>query len=443
LSLDPLDSPCLHAAFPGLRGALRAEAMGADLQDGLLRDGITVDECVPGKAQYLGAAGCSLRFDIAVRGPEGNPPLRLLVLGRLLEDDEAVERYQAEIAPPAEAMAERPEAAPFARLVAPIRDRLVVHPFPIDADLPTLVGATDRALAAEVLDAPAKSCSIALVQYGRRHRCVLRYQRDDRDPPTCVYGKVYADDRGARVEPMVAALATAVPHTVLVPRVLGYRADLRLSLLEALPGQRAPAGAVVDDAARIAAALHRSDIAVGADRSIDAELSDLHDDVLLVQHISPEVGALLLDLLATIAVAAENSERLPPVFSHGDFTPSQLLTGERRCGLVDFDSIARAEPALDLGQFLAYLRIAMAKAEPSAGRDGADRPAEGFLATYVRAADAEAGEGALRARARVYETISLLRCTAHAWQQLKATRAQTALAILLQQVGRLRGGRLA
>ena len=104
VSLEPLDSPRLHAAFPGLRGALRADAMGADLQDGLLRAGITFDECVPGKAQYLGAAGCSLRFDIAVRGPEGNPPLRLLVLGRLLEDDEAVERYQAEIASPAEAI---------------------------------------------------------------------------------------------------------------------------------------------------------------------------------------------------------------------------------------------------------------------------------------------------------------------------------------------------
>ena len=125
----------------------------------LLRDSITVDACVPGKALYLGADGCSLRFDLDVRGPNGSDPRRLLVLGRLLEDDEAVERYERAIAPMTAAMAERPDMAPFARLVASLPDRLVVHPFPIDADLPTLVGATDTALAAELLDAPAASCA--------------------------------------------------------------------------------------------------------------------------------------------------------------------------------------------------------------------------------------------------------------------------------------------
>ena len=125
------------------------------------------------------------------------------------------------------------------------------------------------------------------------------------------------------------------------------------------------------------------------------------------------------------------------MFSHGDFTHAQLLTGEGRCGLVDFDSIARAEPALDLGQFLAYLRIATARAEPSAGSDPADRMGERFLAAYVEAADAGVGTEVLRGRAEVYETISLLRCTVHAWQKLNARRARTVLSILLRQVARL------
>ena len=435
--LDPLDSPRLHAALPGLRRALQAETMGAALQQQLLRDSITVDVCLPGKALYLGPEGCSLRFDLDVRGPDGTPPRRLLVLGRLLEDDEAVDRYGREIATVAEAMGDRPEAAAFSRLVASLPDRLVVHPFPIDADLPTLVGATDTALAGEVLGAPSESCSVVLGHYGRRERCVLRYERDAYDPRPCVYGKVYSDDRGARVGPIVAALATAGPHAVLVPRFLGYRADLRLSLLEELPGQREPAGAVVDDAARIGAALHRSDIALGPDRSIDCELSELHDGVLLVERASPEMAATLRDLLTTIAAAAAESEPLSSVFSHGDFTHSQLLTGGGRCGLVDFDSIARAEPALDLGQFLAYLRMALAKAEPAAGRDRADRLADRFLTAYVDAADIQVSADVLRARARVYETISLLRSTVHAWQKLKAKRARLLFSILDEQVARL------
>ena len=410
--------------------------MGAELQHQLLRDSVTVDACVPGKALYLGAEGCSLRFELDVRGPNGSGPRRLLVLGRLLEDDEAVERYQRAIAPVAAAMGERPDAAAFARLVASLPGRLVVHPFPIDADLPTLVGATDTALAAELLGAPAASSSVVLGHYGRRDRCVLRYERDTHDPRPCVYGKVYADDRGARVGPIVAALATAGPHAVLVPRFLGYRADLRLSLLEELPGQREPAAAVVDDAARIAA-LHRSDIALGSVRSIDCELAELRAGVLLVERASAEMAAILRDLLATIVAAATRSEPLPIVFSHGDFTHSQLLTGSGRCGLVDFDSIARAEPALDLGQFLAYLRMALAKAEPSAGSERADRLADRFLTVYVDAADARFSAGEIRSRAQVYETISLFRSTVHAWQKLKAKRARTLFSILVEQVARL------
>jgi hypothetical protein len=435
--LDPLESARLHAVLPGLRRALRPDVMGAELRHQLLRDSITVDACVPGKALYLGADGCSLRFDLDVRGPNGSDPRRLLVLGRLLEDDEAVRRYERAIAPMAAAMAERPDMAPFARLVASLPDRLVVHPFPIDADLPTLVGATDTALAAEVLDAPGASCSVVLGHYGRRDRCVLRYERDTHDPRPCVYGKVYADDRGARVGPIVAALATAGPHAVLVPRFLGYRADLRLSLLEELPGQREPAGDVVDDAARIAAALHRSDITLGSVRSIDCELSELRDGVLLVERASTEMAAILRELLATIAAAASRSEPLPIVFSHGDFTHSQLLTGGGRCGLVDFDSIARAEPALDLGQFLGYLRMALAKAEPSAGRARADRLADRFLTVYADAADAPLSPDEVRSRAQVYETISLFRSTLHAWQKLKAKRVRTLFSILVDQVARL------
>jgi aminoglycoside phosphotransferase (APT) family kinase protein len=145
----------------------------------------------------------------------------------------------------------------------------------------------------------------------------------------------------------------------------------------------------------------------------------------------------LRDLLTTIAAAAVASEPLPSVFSHGDFTHSQLLTGGGRCGLVDFDSIARAEPALDLGQFLAYLRMALAKAEPAAGRDRADRLADRFLTAYVDAADIQVSADVLRARARVYETISLLRSTVHAWQKLKAKRARLLFSLLDEQVARL------
>src|SRR3989442_9060618 len=62
---------------------------------------------------------------------------------------------------------------------------MTVSVFPIDGELPTLVGATDPAAALEILrdqlpDATAgrftpTRCNVDLGHYGRQHRCVLRY----------------------------------------------------------------------------------------------------------------------------------------------------------------------------------------------------------------------------------------------------------------------------
>jgi ABC-type multidrug transport system fused ATPase/permease subunit len=435
VGLDPLKSRRLHATFPGLRPALRADVVGAELQAQLLRDGVEIDTCKPGKALYLGPEGCSLRFDLTVRDSSSTGVQQLLVLARLLHDDDAVERYRAAVAPLEDAMRDRPEAASFARLSATLPKRLVVHPYPIDPDLPTLVRATDSALAAEVLGEPEEHCSVALGHYGRRHRCVLRYERDARYPIPLVYGKVYADDRGARVGPTLAALATADPHNAVVaPRFLGYRDDLRLSLLQELSGRREPAVAMLDGAARVAAALHRVDVPFGSVRSIDRELAELDELVQLVQGISPGLGSHLRKLVAQIATVASESEPLALVFSHGDFTHSQLLMAGGRCGLVDYDSIAWAEPALDLGQFIAYLRLTVTKTAPFAGKTRIDQLADRFLDAYLAGAAAPVDRVALRTRVQVYEAISLVRTTVHSWQKLKGPRLRTVFPILEEGV---------
>jgi hypothetical protein len=359
------------------------------------------------------------------------------VLGRLLQDDDDVERYHRAITPLAASVSGRPELSAFKQLVASLPHRLVVHAYPIDPDLPTLVDATDGRRVAGLLDAPADHCTVALGPYGRRERCVLRYAVDGGNGRRTVYGKVYTDDRGASVGPALDALAERLPDHVAVPRFVGYVASLRLSLLDELPGERVEAQAMVEDAARVAAALHRSEIPLGTPRPIEAELAALRDLVLVVDRMAPPLGEALHTQIAAIAAAAAETEPLAPVFSHGDFTPSQLLAGGGRPGLVDFDAIAQAEPALDLGRFLAYLRLAVAKAQPSAHREAADGLAERFLATYLDVSGLGTAGGHLRARAQVYEALSLLRTTIHAWQKLKPARLQAVFPVLCEEVASL------
>jgi thiamine kinase-like enzyme len=45
------------------------------------------------------------------------------------------------------------------------------------------------------------------------------------------------------------------------------------------------------------------------------------------------------------------------VFSHRDFFDKQLLYSERRSTLLDCDNAAKADPALDVGNFIAHLTL--------------------------------------------------------------------------------------
>ena len=121
-------------------------------------------------------------------------------------------------------------------------------------------------------------------------------------------------------------------------------------------------------------------------------------------------------------------------FSHGDFTYTQLIFDGAEGGLVDFDTVCQAEPALDLGQFLAYQRLAILKDQnPESPMTAAmtEQLCSQFLDAYLAAADGRlADEAHLRARVALYEVISLLRLAVHSWQKLKSSRLAHATTLL-------------
>jgi aminoglycoside phosphotransferase (APT) family kinase protein len=248
-------------------------------------------------------------------------------------------------------------------------------------------------------------------------------------------------------------LDSSSPYRFNIPRSLGYRPDLQLLLLEAIPGapqvarllaarlrgEQATAGTATledmhDACARIAATLHTSRIALGRQRTLDDELAVLRDGFTQMRRISPELGALLQGRLDQLALLAEQTDPAPLRFSHGDFTYTQLIFDGVSSGLVDFDTVCQAEPALDLGQFLAYLRVAVQKAQRNAAVTPttlAEELGARFLATYIEAAGLDpTGAEHLRDRTAIYEIISLLRLALHSWQKLKPARIQNVLVVL-------------
>jgi aminoglycoside phosphotransferase (APT) family kinase protein len=196
------------------------------------------------------------------------------------------------------------------------------------------------------------------------------------------------------------------------------------------PSDAPPLEEAVATCGRIAAALHRVEMPLARSRTLDGELAGLRESIDVVRRYSGELAARLEPAMVSARSCAAGTQRAADVTAHGDFSYTQLLFSRDRKGLVDFDGVCRAEPALDLGRFLAYLRFATVKAA------GADAPRFALLEDELEAAFLDAYRSAggpsdvVDDRIRVHETVSLLQLAVHAWQKLKLQRLGRILAVL-------------
>ena len=482
--LDPLRSPALAAELPGLHEALDPTAMAQRLRE-LLGDGYAIEQCRAGKALYAPGEGCSVRYQVELRETASGRRVERLVGGRLFVDGDAATAFLREhLKPLAERAAGRAELEAFARpvaLVAPLG--LVLHAFPLDGDLPSLIEATDpAAMTARLGDSlrtpqggrlVAERCQVELVQYARRDRCVLRYRigghliRTRQQSDRVLYGKVYGDSQGEQVGPVTATLREQVLSgnsiRFAVPAFEGYFPELALALFEAIPGSprvapllraQGQAGSTVDGnrsrdrdgrallgavrvCGRIGAALHTSGIALGERRTIADDLAEIRGGLEAVARRCPPLTKLLGAHLDRAEQSTASTDEAAPVFSHGDFTPAQVLFEGPVHGLIDLDTACQAEPALDLGQFLAYFDVLRRKAELAGSQpvdpSGALRRA--FLDAYTTAAGLtlDHDRDALLQRAAAFQAVSLTRMALRSWLQLKVARLENILSVLEQQ----------
>jgi aminoglycoside phosphotransferase (APT) family kinase protein len=198
---------------------------------------------------------------------------------------------------------------------------------------------------------------------------------------------------------------------------------------------------MIDTCAQMAATLHTSAIRLGPRRTLEDILGSLVQGFGEVKRISPDLGGLLSDRLTRIASAAQASSSLPLGFCHGDFTFGQVLFAGAYSGLVDFDSVCQAEPALDLGHFLTYLTLTGERGKkPATGEphELIGQLTERFLATYSAAVGLDiAVQERMRERVAVYKGVSLLRRVLRSWQKFKPSRIEAAVTLLDRELAQL------
>jgi ABC-type multidrug transport system fused ATPase/permease subunit len=464
-AIDPRPSRELRRELPALETALDEKAMRAHLRRMLDASGKwTVERCTPGKILYSPGVGCTLRYELQLQSSNGGGRRDVLVGGRMFCDASSGAAFlRNRLEPLAERARERAEVGPFAEPVAGIADLgMVTYAYPIDADLPALIPATDprhmapllgdtlsHVLAERIL---VEDCRVNLASYPRRGRCLLRYDLPGGDTCRQVYGKLGGNGSTIAPEVMEALRAgLAVADGPRVPRPLGRIPELNLVLLEAIPGHPAlgrllatqssagadgELGRAIATCARIAARLHSSDLTFGAPRTLYDEVAALHPGLDAMRRMTPDLAERVDGSIdCALALAAEH-DPLPQRLSHGDFTPNQVVFGEDRSGLLDFDDVCMAEPALDLGRFSAYLRVAARKASPSAEPfdDLGDDLCRRFMDAYIRAADPAGDRADVHGRTAAYEAVTLAHIVVSSWLQFKPARTACALSVLEERL---------
>ena len=485
----PLDNDLPRSALfrekvPALAEAFDAERMKQILQELLIDSShYSIVSCTPGKALYLPDHIINMQYKLTIQDHVANQSVQVLVNARLFQDLASCKTFlDSTLTPIASKMEDRAEIKPFVHPVAMIEHlKMALSVFPIDGLNPTLVEATDPATIAGILAEAlpevksgqfvVQDVRLLLAHYGRYKRCVLRYSIDglQSEMPApqnlTVYGKVDADGLGGSTVAIISALRERLqepelPYRFRIPDSLGYFPDLKLLLMEALPGKpffkellktwrvdgnqdSSKEGEVtleqaVRTCARIAATLHSSEIKLGPLTSLELQVAKLRDETDVLSYVYPELGDQIDSWINQTVEFAQAYPAMPACFSHGDFTYTQLIFDGKDGGLVDFDSICQAEPAQDLGHYLAYQRLNIIKdQDPNSPfpPEAIERLCALFLDTYIGISRGWiADEAMLRGRVAIYELISLIRLTLHSWEKMKGSRLKQTLALLEERI---------
>jgi aminoglycoside phosphotransferase (APT) family kinase protein len=338
----------LHAAAP--RRALRATLAAAGTDPRQLRCRLRRSKAKPGRK-------ISAEYDVATRSGGASRA----AMASWLADQSALPQ----------------PAAP--ELVAEIRDRGLVEPSlaltaadaslglhvqvaPYDVAFPALPRLCDPAHLRALLGGPAPGVRAVRYRPGQRH--VLRVAAPG---GPARYVKLYRDGGAARAAAaahlLADVLAASGPGTAARPETCLTAEDA--VLWRAVPGmplsrwlRRDAAGALpaVWAAGAMLRAVHdaAAPAALAGHRGLDREAALLARACEHLPVLLPAVAGRLADLLGCLADRLTEPGEAA-VLTHGDYKADHLLAGAGGLVLIDVDRVAHAEPALDIGKFLADL----------------------------------------------------------------------------------------
>jgi hypothetical protein len=352
---------------------------------------------------------------------------------------------------------------------------LAVQAFPSDRTLPALTAAMTPTTRPQLWEELAAAGAARLpagaawtlcgaraypVRYKPGDRVVIRYQLGFRRPGAedaaharvSVIGKLYRDPAQATAAWTLLERLRQSPCRNWCPAPLARVDSLGLVITEDLGDGRGdpptrPGTDVIQPGEPLASAI----IAAAARALVDLHTSDTDTPATPLRSGTDEAGKaakraqVLATYLPSLAPEIDRISRrlcdrlrsLEPAGyrpSHGSYKPSQLLVRNTSAFVVDFDQFCRADPALDVGYFAAYLRPPGMFYHRPGTRGWFESAAAAFRQAYVaqarqRDVSAEA-TASIVARSAIYEAALLLKIAARRPNRLQSPRPGEVQAIL-------------
>jgi len=424
-----------RAKLEGIQWVLLSAAPRRVLRDqlkALLSAPNMLGPCRLRRARFKPGRKLTAYYDVLVHveGTEGYGARPIAVTWRL---DGDADRHQAgdDLAEMQAEALRQGIAAPFRQLAAELPEwSMHVQVSPLDAQFPQLVRLSDpryvRARLATVYaasdlapDQPRPGgYAVTPIRYRPGQRHVLRYDPLDAAKGGTVFAKLYTGEEGARIfhrATQVAEWLAEHREGVTAVRPLAYVAEDGVVLYPRVLGAplsdhlRRPSQAVAQCLERAGVALHtlhRLPQGVAGPlppHDFAAEVSETARASRHIPVLLPSMGVLIDALLHRARELHERLPQEPPTFTHGDFKSDHVWAVPGGLTLIDFDSSELADPALDIGKFLAHLQLSHLTYD----QPGLEQAQKRFLVGYAPGAPQERV-----VRARLYEAVELVKITA-------------------------------
>ena len=318
-----------------------------------------------------------------------------------------------------------------------------------DGRLPWLTQATDmnhmQRLFSELpgFGEQATLLEIFPVRYTPGLRCVIRYTVQTPSGHKIFYGKSFAGN-AERLMQTIMDLHHASqenPDMPLISSPVAIWPALEMILQAAVPNgiefthfiydQRYDAAireSWMVKAGRALGVFHNNSTAPSETKTIYDDLRDLQEYTVIIANVMPDLAVKYEEAIQHINTEVSQFQEPKAMVSHGTMRTDQFLLQGDRLAMIDLDSYCWANPARDLGNFLAYL-CWKAIRQPEHARF-VERAGRAFLEGYLSVHD-DINEKWLS----VYQAASLLKIAGRRFRSL--TYLEWPLVIHLIQVAGL------